>query len=207
MRLNRFRSSVKAGLICLGIMAFATVSMTLAQIEKHPSTDTTVVFRNGNKVFVPGPFLEQKPDVIDYGFYWEPPEVVISPNGRFAALKYYMSEIKYYDTFIYLANDGGKITKLKNSKVKSIEWTRDGQYIIGIGENTLRIWSLDGKLRALSFGNINSYVYYGDKVCVNIINYADHNGKAQDDYLTNTYSIPALKLLGSAPSFSCASKP
>ncbi|MFC6618686.1 hypothetical protein [Deinococcus radiophilus] len=43
------------------------------------------------------------------------------------------------------------MTPLKNSDVTRLLWTQDGEYLIGAGANTLRLWNLSDGMRSVVY--------------------------------------------------------
>ncbi|MBB5232753.1 hypothetical protein [Deinococcus budaensis] len=82
----------------------------------------------------------------DERVYHDPP--LMSPRGDAAALRFCHDFAKYQPCTVYLAQPGQPVQTLKNSNVQRLLWTGDGQYLIGAGANTVRLWNLSAGGRA-----------------------------------------------------------
>lgn len=99
-----------------------------------------VAFPGGRMVRVVGP--EPMAD-----FLATPAQTLLSPRGDAAAVRFCWDIPKYDSCQVRLVRPSGTIQILKNSDVRRLLWTPDGQYLIGAGVNTLRLWNLAGGVR------------------------------------------------------------
>lgn len=113
--------------------------LAVAVIATDPALPVTKVNFNGKVVKVTAP-----PPMADFAS--EPQETLFSPRGDAVAVRFCWDAIKYWFCQVKLARASGKITVLNNSSVNQLLWTADGRYLIGAGNNTLRLWNLSGGL-------------------------------------------------------------
>ncbi|MPY65488.1 hypothetical protein F8S09_02115 [Deinococcus sp. SDU3-2] len=99
-----------------------------------------VAFPGGRVVRVPGP--EPMAD-----FPASPAQTLLSPRGDAAAARFCWDLPKYGSCQVRLVRPSGAVQVLKNSNVRRLLWTPDGQYLIGAGVNTVRLWNLVGRVR------------------------------------------------------------
>lgn len=112
-----------------------------------PVTPTEeITFPTGQRMTVTGPTNRSD------GQGWSPPwtheQTLMSPRGNAAAVRFCWDAVKYHGCQVYLARPAQPVMELKNSNVTRLLWTGDGKYLIGAGENTVRLWNLSGGSRA-----------------------------------------------------------
>lgn len=99
-----------------------------------------VAFSGGPVVRVTGP--EPMAD-----FPAEPAGTLMSPRGDAAAVRFCWNIPKYDSCQVRLVRPGGAVQLLTKSDVRRLLWAPDGQYLIGAGVNTVRLWNLVGGMR------------------------------------------------------------
>lgn len=151
----------------------------------------------GKEVFVKGPKITYFDGQPEYD------RKVISndtsPDGEFLEVHYLGSRPKYWDAHVYLVSPYGKILDLSNGMVRKTQWTEDSQYLLGFGDNTIRIWNMSGKRRQISFGAINSYHYVKNLLCIDSTNYGSGQNAQEGERHIEVYSIPTLAKLPHSP--------
>ncbi|MDL2344656.1 hypothetical protein QOL99_10900 [Deinococcus sp. MIMF12] len=80
---------------------------------------------------------------------WTHQQTLMSPRGDAAAVRFCWEIGKYDGCQVVLARPSQPTQRLKNSDVRRLLWTRDGQYLIGAGVNTVRLWNLTGGVRTV----------------------------------------------------------
>ena len=107
-----------------------------------PST-VTVDFGARGKVQVPAPAALPP-------FFWE--ATFRSPGGDAAALKFcqHVSVMGPPLCRVMLAQPGRAPFELRRGVVGKLLWTPDGQYLVGAGSNTVRLWNLAGGVRVVT---------------------------------------------------------
>ncbi|WP_152545002.1 hypothetical protein [Deinococcus phoenicis] len=135
----------------------------------------------------------------------------MSPRGDAAAVRFCWEIGKYDGCQVYLARPSGAVLELKNSNVTKLLWTEDGKYLIGAGENTVRLWNLSGGSRAAvpqpfletgqqSVSHIRRFWLRDRDLCVamNSEIFGPNGGYAVEQLMTTTrYALPLLKPLES----------
>lgn len=114
-----------------------------------PPTPTATVRLGHEAITVTGPSDADKAGM-DVGL-WEYEETLYSPRGDSAAVRFCWDAIKYDGCTVYLARPGGQVSPLQNSNVERLLWTQDGEYLVGAGANTLRLWNLSGGVRSVVY--------------------------------------------------------
>lgn len=105
----------------------------------------TVPFEGRSAVTVTGPTN------LDDAAGWSPPwsheQTLYAPDGKAATVRFCWKAVKYHGCRVYLARPSLAVLELKNSSVTRLLWSEDGKYLIGAGENTVRLWNLRGTVR------------------------------------------------------------
>ncbi|MDO4263856.1 MAG: hypothetical protein Q4C67_06625, partial [Deinococcus sp.] len=114
-----------------------------------PPTPAEVIRLGGESITVTGPSNAGKAGM-DIGL-WEYEETLYSPRGDSAAVRFCWDAVKYHGCQTYLARPGGQVSPLQNSNVERLLWTQDGEYLVGAGANTLRLWNLSGGMRSVVY--------------------------------------------------------
>lgn len=83
------------------------------------------------------------------GYSWTHTATVWSPDRKAAAVLFCWEAMRFTGCEVKLAQPGRTVLALPNSFVRTLVWTPDGQYLLGGGYNTLRIWNRSGKGRAV----------------------------------------------------------
>ncbi|GAA5437233.1 hypothetical protein M8445_14495 [Deinococcus aquaticus] len=134
-----FRRAV-ATTLALGALAHA-------QTDAPPTPPTyPVTLVGGRVVSVSAP----SPEWADVGWMtWELDQRQPSLDGRFHALLFrqFSNNPKHDPIAVHLVKPDGRVLPLKNSDVFDVIWMPDGQYLLGRGGNTLRLWNTSGGLR------------------------------------------------------------
>lgn len=186
----------------LAVTLVSIGSVASAQAENLPKYDPKLLVHvktpSGKDVAVKGPEISY--DDIGQSYYvWEIASHTSSPDGKFQEVHYLGGRPKYWDAVVYVVSPDGVVSELSNSTVKSVKWTEDSKYLLGFGYNTIRVWNMSDGYRQISFGNINSYHYQNNLLCVNSTSYRfDSDGQHNID-LIEVYSIPSLKKLTGGP--------
>ena len=109
---------------------------------------------------------------------------------------------------VRLARPGLPVLTFKNSSVTRLLWTANGQYLLGAGDNTVRLWNLSGGIRAAvplpplitpgitqSSSSITRLWLDRGDLCVAAQDWLfDAQGQTKDHSVTTTrYRLPALK--------------
>ncbi len=83
-------------------------------------------------------------------FPWTLSQTLLSPRGDAAAARFCFEPPGFRFCEVYLARPGPPVLTLKNGTVFQLLWTADGQYLIGAGKNTVRLWNLSGGVRIVT---------------------------------------------------------
>lgn len=164
-----------------------------------------IAFPDGASVTVTGP--ENSARNAEYP--WTHRQTLMSPRGDAAAVRFCWEISKYGSCQVSLARPAQPALELKNSNVTRLLWTEDGRYLIGAGENTVRLWNLSGGNRAavprpVLFGKQQSVSHIGrlwlrdGDLCVamNSEVFGPNGGYATGHLMTTTrYALPLLKPL------------
>lgn len=184
---------------------FALLLAAASTLPVPPTPQVEITFLDAPPVTVAGP-----PNSAQNAEYpWTHQQTLLSPRGDAAAVRFCWEMSKYGGCQVYLARPGQPVLELKNSNVRQLLWTADGQYLLGAGENTVRLWNLSGGSRAavprpVLSGNqqSNSHIrrlwLRGRDLCVAMNSEVfGPNGGYATGYLTTTtrYALPALRPL------------
>lgn len=127
------------------ILAFLATAATAAPALVGQSVigeSVVVDFGAKGKVSVPIPKA-----MADY----EPiiPPISFSPRGDAAAVQFCwnVATLSPLMCQVSLVRPSGQILNLKDGAVGPLLWTPDGQYLIGAGNNSVRLWNLSGGRR------------------------------------------------------------
>ncbi|MFC3834583.1 MULTISPECIES: hypothetical protein [Deinococcus] len=159
----------------LGLLLTGSVG---AQQHGHdPKLAVTVTTKTGKTVEVKGPEVALEPDP-DFSWGWERPSVLPNRSGSFIAVHYYRNiHTKYWDANVFLVRPDGRTEQLKNDTVLNIQWSEDGRYLIGTGDNTIRLWNLNGGARQVTFPDIRASRVTGKTLCLNVNWYSPTTGQ------------------------------
>jgi len=175
---------------------FFAASLAVAQTFKSDGSAVTLTLSNGVSAVVPFPQARAWSDSVQA---WTLGGVEFSPVSTSAVVLFRWSVPKYSDGAAYLVKPNGAVLSLKNSGVWKTLWTRDGKYILGFGDNTLRLWNLKGALRQLSFSEINDFSFSGKSICLDVNVRPYKNGEYSNAEYIQFYSLPMLKKIRSVP--------
>lgn len=172
-----------------------------------PTPQVEVTFPKANPVTVTGP--ENSAQNAEYP--WTHRQTLLSPRGDAAAVRFCWELSKYGGCQVHLARPARPVRVLNNSNVTQLLWTEDGKYLIGAGNNTLRLWNLSGggrtavprpflggKQQSSSF--IGRLWLRGEDLCVAMTSdvFGPNGGYATGHLMTTTrYALPGLKPLES----------
>jgi WD40 repeat protein len=187
--------------------------LSYANAQSANDTDQKVTVKLLNKTLqLDKPQPVQQGDVL---FSWSTAELKYSPDQKSAVILFELPIAKNGYSKAYLVKSNGTIQELSNSSVFQIEWSKDGKYILGAGNTTLRVWNLSGRRRQTEVGNIDRFVVRKNSVCVE----TSHFGSLLDPvsglptpYKTRfvqNYSVPLLIQLESGLNWntSCQAQP
>lgn len=123
------------------------VTLLLAAVTSVPFTPppeprVTLTFPSGQQVTV-----VSSPNTD--GYSWAHSGTIWSPDRRAAAVHFCWEAMRFSGCEVRLAQPGRPVLPLPNSSVRTLVWTSDGQYLLGGGYNTLRLWNRAGKGRAV----------------------------------------------------------
>ncbi|GMA14939.1 hypothetical protein E5F05_12390 [Deinococcus metallilatus] len=170
-----------------------------------PTPQVEITFPDAAPVTVTGP--ENSAQNAEYP--WTHQQTLMSPRGDAAAVRFCWQMSKYGSCQVDLARPGQPVLELKNSNVTRLLWTADGKYLIGAGENTVRLWNLTGGSRAAvprpflggkqqSVSHIGRLWLRDGDLCVamNSEVFGPNGGYATGQLMTTTrYALPILKPL------------
>lgn len=169
----------------------------LAQAQTPPTPPITpVTLPDGRIVQVSAPPAQAHPDGgwMDWRFHFKR----TSLDRRFTALGFVQSSNnpKHDPVEVHLVKPSGQIIPLKNSDVFDVLWTIDGQYLIGQGSNTLRLWNTNGGLRVRQLPRMDRLDVIPNLVCVAVRDFTDSAGNATDAWTVYRLHIPSLRPAG-----------
>lgn len=139
--------------------------------------------------------------------------ISISPRGDAAAVQFCwnISTMSPLMCQVSLVRPSGQILTLKDGAVGPLLWTPDGQYLIGAGNNTVRLWNLVGGRRLHSpqppnnqagfhshTGRINRLWLERGFLCISAWGevFRSTGGLSVGQFsLTTRYALPSLKPL------------
>lgn len=154
-----------------------------------PKLAVTITTSTGKTVVVKGPKVDLD---FDTWWRWKVSNILKSPNEKFTAVLYYGSAIKYWSAAVFLIRPDGTVEELKNGEVRKTQWTEDGIYLVGTGDNTIRLWNLNGGVRQVSFPNIRASRVMGKTLCLNVNWYSPTTGQVSRTAEIHL-AIPSLK--------------
>ncbi|GAA5513043.1 hypothetical protein Dcar01_01769 [Deinococcus carri] len=183
---------------------FALLLAALATSPVSAAPEVSVAFGGRDTVRVFGPSNKGREE-----YPWTHQQTLLSPRGDAAAVRFCWEIGKYGGCQVFLAQPGRPVLELKNSNVRQLLWTADGQYLLGAGENTVRLWNLSGGSRAavprpVLSGNqqSNSHIrplWLRDRdlcVAMNSEVFGPNGGYATGSLTTTTrYALPTLRPL------------
>lgn len=143
---------------------------------------------------------------------YELQQTLISPRGDTAALKFCqnVSVLGALLCPVLLTRPDGVAINLKHGVTGQMLWTADGKYLVGAGNNTLRLWNLSGGVRlaqppvgpsvlhARRIGvNIQRLWWFKNDLCVSTVQeWVNEQTKVNSLQMTTVrYRVPALKAL------------
>ncbi|THF68707.1 hypothetical protein E7T06_15170 [Deinococcus sp. Arct2-2] len=173
----------------IGVLALATSAQ--AQDSSPPAPQTyTVTLGSGQNVMVTAPAATPHPD--SGWITWQFERKAASPDGRFVAVIFLKDAVFAKDnvTVVYLVKPGGQILPLPDSDVNILNWTPDGQYLLGGGVNTLRLWNTNGKVRTRVLDSIGALDTTGNFACVSPLSFDEAAVTVQ------RFSLPQLRPAG-----------
>lgn len=165
-----------------------------------------LVFPNGQTVHVPRPDAGME-DIMVVAR----PDVLFSPSGNAAAVLFSWSVgPKYEGSQLFLAQAGHRALKLETTGIWPLLWTKGGEYLIGAGANTVRVWNLAGSVRRATPAlparwrgdrevirrEIAELTLGKSALCVHIsFVLARAGASAERLQIVSRYALPSLKLL------------
>lgn len=185
----------------LALLLAAAVSASLVPLTPQ----VELAFPNAAPVTVIGPANSAQ----NAEYPWTHVQTLWSPRQDAAAVRFCWEIGKYDGCQVFLARPGQPTLRLKNSDVKRLLWTADGKYLIGAGNNTVRLWNLVGGMRTAAVRHasptpgwmyqpgIERLWWRGADLCVSTFDLGwTQTGKASSQTSTTTrYAVPSLKVL------------
>lgn len=182
------------------------LALLLAVVSSPPSPVTPqveIAFPNAAPIVVTGPENSEK----NAEYPWKHEQTLLSPRQDAATVRFCWEIGKYDGCQVFLARPGQPTLRLKNSDVKRLLWTEDGKYLIGAGENTLRLWNLVGGARTAvpipvpafaplqHTSQIVGLTLDGGRMCVRTEDqwYGHNSSQATRSVTTTRYALPTLK--------------
>ncbi|WP_293911883.1 hypothetical protein [Deinococcus sp.] len=195
MKLN-LRTARKTVFFEVFVLFLNLSSVSAQQGERcGPNSDVKVQAYNGLEVVVKFPKEEQSDTGgCLYGWYVALNEE--SPDGKSTLIHFYSNNTKAWMSEAYVVRHDASVLHLKNDGVKFIAWVPNSQYVIGFGNNTLRLWNLSGGLKTVVADGVNKVKYTDAKVCLEYIRFRSLNNEAEMEVFVDDYAIPRLKKLG-----------
>lgn len=181
------------------------LTATLATSPVGDPPEANVAFGGRDTVRVFGPSNKGREE-----YPWTVVQTLLSPRGDAAAVRFCWEAIKYHGCQVRLARPDGTVAELKNSDVRRLLWTPDGKYLIGAGNNTVRLWNLAGGVRTAiptpgsvfapltrHSSQIVGLTLRNSELCVRTEDqWYDRNGQQKDRSVSTTrYVLPTLKPL------------
>ncbi len=120
------------------------LSLLLAAVAVPPTPAASIRFSTGESVTVAGP----KNTAGNADYPWRLTQLLFPPRKTAAAVRFCYEYPGGTFCEVHLARPGTPVMTLKNSNVTDLLWTADGRYLIGAGDNTVRLWNLSGGVRA-----------------------------------------------------------
>jgi len=169
-------------------LLFYTLTCVLLSGMSH-AVKAEVRLANGSTVSVESP-----PDQIigiDPG-EWSIDSVFYSPDHRFIAVIFNFSHYRSNLGSVSIVGPQGNIKRLKNSVVHKIMWSSDSKYLVGLGDNTVRLWNSRGGLRQATYQHIAASRVTGQTLCLNVNWYSPTTGQVSHTAEIHL-AIPSLK--------------
>ncbi|NTY02271.1 hypothetical protein [Deinococcus sp. JMULE3] len=170
-------------------LAFGALAQ--AQTDAPPTSATyPVTLVGGRVVSVSAP----SPEWADVGWMtWELDQRQPSLDGRFHALLFrqFSNNPKHDPITVNLVKPDGRVLPLKNSDVFDVTWMPDGQYLLGRGNNTLRLWNTSGGLRTRVLPGMEALDVKPGVVCVATVPAGNTVGM-----IVQRFRVPSLRPLG-----------
>lgn len=154
----------------IGALALAPLAQAQDALPPVPQT-YTVTLGSGQKVEVTAPASTPHPD--GGWITWQFERKAASADGRFVAVMFLKDAVFAKDnvTVVHLVKPGGQIVPLPDSDVNILTWTPDGQYLLGGGVNTLRLWNTNGKVRTRVLDSIGAVDSKDGFACVSPLSF------------------------------------
>ncbi|WP_293912956.1 WD40 repeat domain-containing protein [Deinococcus sp.] len=188
------RSVALLSAVCLGFSGLCAAQDGFAY---DPKLAVTVTAANAQSVLVPGPKVQTD---LDEAFRYDYVATnQVSPDGKATVVHYLGSAYKYWNAAVFLVDANGHLSELKDSVVRRVFWSGDSRYLVGIGDNTVRVWNLSGGLRKVSFGNINASAFSGSTLCIETTDDHAIGGDSDVSRVVELYTVPALRKIISSP--------
>lgn len=130
----------------------------------RPVPVADVYFQGGAVIRVQGP---AGTDDYAYGLA----DMVTSPAGDLKALQWCWESLKFSDCQVQLVTPRAAPVTLKNSSVRQLLFTPDGQWLVGMGDNTLRLWNPQQpeaapRTKVLNMNGLERLEVAGKHICV-----------------------------------------
>lgn len=175
-----------------------------------PRPPNPVLVRTVDVAFSGGPVVRVTGPEPVADFPAEPAGTLMSPRGDAAAVRFCWNIPKYDSCQVRLVRPGGAVQILTKSDVRRLLWTPDGQYLIGAGANTVRLWNLAGGVRTAvptpgqvhaglsrHSSHIVGLAFRGRDLCVRAQDrwYGRDGQQARQSVSVTRYALPTLRAL------------
>ncbi|UQN10628.1 WD40 repeat domain-containing protein [Deinococcus sp. QL22] len=181
-------------LCALGLLLSVGQPMAVAASPVPASPKATISFGAQGMVEVVGPSNQGRPESP-----WTMIQTLMSPRGDAAVVRFCWEVGKYDGCQVHLARPGRPVHRLNSSNVKHLLWTPDGQYLVGAGNNTLRLWNLSGGLRTQVLAgkteNVRALGWVAGGLCVQT---REYQHPSQYGQTAHRFTVPALRWIASA---------
>ncbi|GGR43190.1 hypothetical protein GCM10008959_00060 [Deinococcus seoulensis] len=181
-----------------GLLRQAIATTLTLGVLAHAQTDTPptppaypVTLIGGRVVSVSAPAPDPHPD--GGWMEWKLDQRQPSLDGRFHALLFRQSSNnpKHDPITVHLVKPDGRVLPLKNGDVFDVTWMPDGQYLLGRGNNTLRLWNTSGGLRTRVLPGMEALDVKPGVVCVATLPAGNTVG-----LIVQRFHVPSLRPLG-----------
>ena len=153
-----------------GLLTLLGLATAGATSPASRASEVNISFGNRGTVHVIGPSNQRREE-----YPWRVVQTLRSPRGDAAVVQFCWEAVKYVGCALHLARPGQPVQVLKNGDVEHLLWTPDGQYLAGVGRNTLRLWNLSGGLRTLVLpagtSGVRALTWRAGGLCVQTLEY------------------------------------
>jgi hypothetical protein len=138
-----------------------------------------------------------------FNYTWSDPSSEYSSHTQYTLFHYYggSSNSWNWDAAVFIVNPEGKVRRLANDKVRLVKFSDDGRHLIGIGNNTLRVWDLTGSVRLKSFDYIETFTIKSNTLCMEAVEWPKTGYNFLASFVVRHYKLPGLELLSSKPKY------